>query len=109
MPTLIMGAVPRSETAAANGFNTLVRSLGTTVGPTVIGVILTENVSSFGSSSLTSEAGFRIALVVGGSLGIVAGILGALVRALNAPKPTSEHAFDAPVNELDHVHVAVPR
>ncbi len=32
MPALIMGSVPLSETAAANGFNTLMRSLGTSVG-----------------------------------------------------------------------------
>ncbi|WP_449373424.1 MFS transporter [Arthrobacter psychrolactophilus] len=39
MPALIMGSVPISETAAANGFNALMRSLGTTTGAAVIGLV----------------------------------------------------------------------
>lgn len=40
MPALIMGAVPHSETAAANGLNTLVRSMGSTIASAVIGAVL---------------------------------------------------------------------
>ncbi|SDG58655.1 Major Facilitator Superfamily protein [Lentzea fradiae] len=42
MPALIMGAVPTSETAAANGLNTLMRSIGTSVSSAVAGVVLTQ-------------------------------------------------------------------
>ncbi|WP_329057935.1 MFS transporter [Amycolatopsis sp. NBC_01480] len=40
MPTLIMSAVPATQTGAANGTNTLMRALGTTIGSAVIGTIL---------------------------------------------------------------------
>ncbi len=42
MPALIMGAVPTSETAAANSLNTLMRSIGTSVSSAVAGVVLTQ-------------------------------------------------------------------
>ncbi|WP_347879716.1 hypothetical protein [Streptomyces sp. Tu 2975] len=42
MPALIMGAVPRSETASANSFNTLMRSIGSSVSAAVTGVILAQ-------------------------------------------------------------------
>jgi MFS family permease len=86
MPTLIMGSVPRTETAAANGFNTLVRSLGTTVGATVVGAILAENVTDFGGVSLASEHGFRLALIVGGSLAVVAAVIAAPIPTLRPSK-----------------------
>ncbi len=40
MPALIMGAVPVSETAAANSLNTLMRSIGTSIASAVAGVVL---------------------------------------------------------------------
>ncbi|MGW6443086.1 MFS transporter [Lentzea sp. NPDC055074] len=42
MPALIMGAVPTSETAAANSLNTLMRAIGTSVSSAVAGVVLTQ-------------------------------------------------------------------
>ncbi|MEK8145266.1 MFS transporter [Streptomyces sp. M10(2022)] len=56
MPALIMSSVPLSETAAANGFNTLMRSLGTSIGAAVIGVVLSQMTNTVGGVSFTSEA-----------------------------------------------------
>ncbi|WP_394618271.1 MFS transporter [Lentzea sp. JNUCC 0626] len=42
MPALIMGAVPTSETAAANSLNSLMRAIGTSVSSAVAGVVLTQ-------------------------------------------------------------------
>src|SRR4029079_7881294 len=39
LPALIVGAVPASETGAANGLNTLMRSIGTSVSSPVIGMV----------------------------------------------------------------------
>ncbi|MFF4192928.1 MFS transporter [Nonomuraea sp. NPDC001831] len=65
MPALIMGAVPRTETAAANSFNTLMRSIGTTVSAAVVGVILSQLTIRLGAHTLPSEAGFRTGMLVG--------------------------------------------
>ena len=79
MPALIMSAVPLSETAAANGFNTLMRSLGTSTGAAVIGVVLAQMTTSFGGHSLASENGFRTGLVIGSGLALVAAAIAAVI------------------------------
>ncbi|MFH9861457.1 MFS transporter [Streptomyces sp. NPDC017202] len=91
MPALIMSSVPLSETAAANGFNTLMRSLGTSVGAAVIGVILAQMTTTMGGYTLASEDGFRTALLVGGALALVsAAIASAIPAARPADSDTEE-------------------
>jgi len=57
MPTLIMHSVPPTETAAANGLNSVMRTLGSTVAASVIGLILSSSfVTSNGVDIPTREA-----------------------------------------------------
>ncbi|MFG2576821.1 MFS transporter [Streptomyces sp. NPDC048481] len=79
MPALIMSSVPVTETAAANGFNTLMRSLGTSIGSAVIGVILSQMTTTLGGHTLASESGFRTALLVGGGLALVSAAIAAVI------------------------------
>ncbi|MFF1644577.1 MFS transporter [Streptomyces sp. NPDC058240] len=81
MPALIMGSVPLSETAAANGFNTLMRSLGTSIGAAVIGVVLSHMNVTMGGHSLTSEDGFRTGLLIGCGVALVAAVIAAAIPA----------------------------
>jgi len=86
MPALIMAAVPLSETAAANGFNTLMRSIGTTVSAAVIGVVLSQLTVQTGGHVLPSETGFRVGMLTG----CAAAFLGALVTlALPRSRPAA--------------------
>ncbi|MFD3442797.1 MFS transporter [Streptomyces sp. NPDC058685] len=90
MPALIMGAVPRSETASANSFNTLMRSIGSSVSAAVIGVVLAQMTTDFGGYALPSESGFRVAVIIGCCVGLAAAVVAALipVRAVvAAPLP----------------------
>ncbi|MGV9944458.1 MFS transporter [Streptomyces sp. NPDC003401] len=87
MPALIMGSVPLSETAAANGFNTLMRSLGTSIGAAVIGVILAQMTTTLGGHTLASEDGFRTALLVGGALALVSAAIASLIPAARPADP----------------------
>lgn len=73
MPALIMGAVPLTETAAANGLNSLMRSVGTSLCSAVVSVVLAHNVVSLGAVVLPSAHGFTLALLIS---------LGASVAAL---------------------------
>ncbi|WP_329026012.1 MULTISPECIES: MFS transporter [unclassified Streptomyces] len=82
MPALIMSAVPASETAAANGFNTLMRSLGTSVGAAVIGAVLAQLTTEAGGYTFTSEAGFRMGLVLGCGVALVAVAISAFIPAV---------------------------
>lgn len=93
MPALIMGAVPRSETAAANGFNTLMRSLGTTTGAAIIGVVLAQMTIPLGGVDVPAESGFRTALLIGAGVSLVAALIAACIPVGRAEK--SEEASDS--------------
>ncbi|NLE82106.1 MAG: MFS transporter [Rhodococcus sp.] len=58
MPALIMGAVPITETAAANGLNSLMRAVGTSASSAVVSVILAHMTIEVGPVVLPSSAGF---------------------------------------------------
>ncbi|MCC5574426.1 MFS transporter [Microtetraspora sp. AC03309] len=75
MPALIMSVVPTSETAAANGLNSLMRSIGTSTASAVIGVVLSHMIVHLGPSSLPSMAGFRTSFVIGGGAALLAALL----------------------------------
>ncbi|WP_433249329.1 hypothetical protein [Actinomadura nitritigenes] len=81
MPALIMGSVPMSETAAANGFNTLMRSLGTSIGSAVIGVVLSQMTVTMGGYTLISENGFRAGLIIGCGIALVSAVIAAAIPA----------------------------
>ncbi|WP_327241854.1 hypothetical protein [Streptomyces sp. NBC_01320] len=53
MPTLIMRAVPSSETASANGINTLLRSVGTSLASAVVAAMTTTYLLGVGAESYT--------------------------------------------------------
>ncbi|MBK3628647.1 MFS transporter [Streptomyces sp. MBT49] len=90
MPALIMSSVPVTETAAANGFNTLMRSLGTSIGSAVIGVILSQMTVTLGGHTLPSEDGFRTALLVGGGLALVSAAIAAVIPAARDAAPGAD-------------------
>ncbi|SEF91471.1 Major Facilitator Superfamily protein [Nonomuraea solani] len=95
MPALIMGAVPRSETAAANSFNTLMRSIGTTVSAAVVGLVLSQLTIEFGGHVLPSETGFRTGMLIGCGAALVAAAITLALpgrRAEPAPVPEPAHA-----------------
>lgn len=64
MPALIMGSVPASEVAAANGFNALMRSLGTTSAAAIVGVILASMMHEAGGMLVPTLGGFIVSLAV---------------------------------------------
>ncbi|WP_063837033.1 MFS transporter [Phaeacidiphilus oryzae] len=94
MPALIMGGVPISETASANSFNTLMRSIGTTVSSAVIGVVLAHMTVTMGGVALPSRTGFRTGLLIGCGVAVVAGAV-ALAIPLNRASRGASAAEDA--------------
>ena len=84
MPALIMSAVPRDETAAANSFNALMRSIGSSVAAAVMGMILAHMTMDLGGTALPTEAGFRTALLIGAGVGLAAAVVAALIPVRRA-------------------------
>lgn len=90
MPALIMSSVPASETAAANGFNTLMRALGTSIGAAVIGAVLSQMTTQAGGVTFTSEAGFRTGLLFGCGVALIAVMISAFIPAVRGSAATGE-------------------
>jgi MFS family permease len=59
MPTLIMGAVPITETASANGLNSLLRSIGTSTSSAAVAAFLTSVTFDVGGVRLPAFAAFQ--------------------------------------------------
>ncbi|QUQ65574.1 MFS transporter [Kutzneria sp. CA-103260] len=79
MPALIMGAVPVSETAAANSLNTLMRAIGTSVSSAVAGAILAQLIVPFGPSAVPSETAFRLIMALGCATALTALAIAAFI------------------------------
>ncbi|MGX7680572.1 MFS transporter [Jatrophihabitans sp. DSM 45814] len=87
MPVLIMGAVPVSESAAANGLNTLSRAVGASVSSAVVGVLLASLTMEVGGVAFPTRGAFRLALVIGA----VSALIGvALATFIPRPPPVAE-------------------
>lgn len=71
MPTLIVSAVPARETGAANGLNTLMRSIGMSTSSAVVGVILAHRTTDFGGVALPSKDGFQMSFMVACAASVV--------------------------------------
>lgn len=59
MPTLIMGAVPITETASANGLNSLVRSIGTSTSSAAVAAVLTSVTMTIGAERFPAFDAFK--------------------------------------------------
>lgn len=79
MPSLIISSVPNSEMGSANSFNTLMRSLGTTTSAAVLGIVLTQMSTETGGLSVPTEDGFRVGLVLGCAVALVAAAVAARI------------------------------
>jgi EmrB/QacA subfamily drug resistance transporter len=93
MPALIMGAVPASETAAANSLNTLMRSMGTSFASALAGVILAQMTTGFGGHALPSENGFKTVMALGAGAALLAFFLASFLprgQAAAAPAGPAE-------------------
>jgi EmrB/QacA subfamily drug resistance transporter len=76
MPTLIMQNVPQAETAAANGLNALMRSLGTALSSAVMAVLLTNAFITDATGMLpVGAAAFRLAFLVAAAAALLGSVL----------------------------------
>jgi len=87
MPLLIMRAVPVSETAAANGLNTVVRAFGTATASAVIAAVLTTLTAEVLGQQLPTAVAFQSVFVLAAIAAVAAGLVAFAIpdRAGSAP------------------------
>ena len=103
MPALIMGAVPPSETGAANSFNTLMRSLGTSFASAIAGVVIAQMTMSVGGATLPSENAFRVVMALAAGSAVIALVLAGFLPRFDGSNSRKE------IGSEPHRYVPRPR
>ena len=107
MPNLIFDAVPQSETGEATGFNTLVRSVGASLGSQISAAILTGSVIA--GTVLPSDDGYTTAFLVSAAIALVAALVALAIPRVGDPAPVAARAGDPPRARLRGAMSAAPR
>jgi EmrB/QacA subfamily drug resistance transporter len=100
MPTLIMSAVPVTESAAANGLNTLSRAVGAAVSSAIVGLVLASMTMDLGGLALPTRMAFEVTLLIG-ALGGLVGV--ALALLIPRPLPGGDGIPDVPAQDVTGV------
>ena len=103
MPTLLMAAVPITQTAAANGINTLARASGAALSSAAVAALLAGSTITVGVHTYPSDQAFIDAFLLGGFIALVAAGLALTIRARRS-------LFDAQVvsdEQLLHIPVVL--
>ncbi|GAA1460500.1 MFS transporter [Williamsia maris] len=101
MPSLIMSAVPLSETASANGLNSLMRSIGTAIASALLATILASSTVDIGSTSVPDRSAFQLVFIVGAIASAVAVALILLIPSDNKNAIPGAQPVDLPENKDD--------
>ncbi|MER7397966.1 MFS transporter [Streptomyces sp. NPDC000151] len=111
LPALINGAVDPSETGAANGLNTLMRSIGTSVSSAVIGMVLANTADHVGAVTVPTMQGFRISFLIATAavaLGLLLAVFLPRGRKMSAPQLLASSADEAVPERNTRAVPAVP-
>ena len=91
MPTLILNAVPMSESGSAVGINGLMRSIGTSTAAAAMVSLLTSSTKDFGGVAVPTQSAFQLCFVVGSAaafLGVAIIAFVPVAQKLAQPQPT---------------------
>ncbi|MCQ4212465.1 MFS transporter, partial [Streptomyces longispororuber] len=100
LPMLIMQAVPLEQTAAANGLNVLMRTIGQALCSAAVATVLAQHTRVFDGGSGVAVAaptlgGYRVAFATAGAVALLACAAARLIP--RRPRPTP-----SPLQEADH-------
>ncbi|MEU9046213.1 MULTISPECIES: MFS transporter [unclassified Kitasatospora] len=102
LPMLIMRAVPLEQTAAANGLNVLMRTIGQALCSAVVATVLAQHTRLFADTAGVAVAaptlsGYRLAFAAAGAVALLACAAACLIprRPRPAPSPLQETEQDA--------------
>lgn len=100
MPTLIMRAVPITETASANGLNTLLRSIGTSSASALVAAVFASAVIDIDGSIVPTLTAYQFVFWVATAAALGGALIAAFIQRPRrfaegeaAPVPTGERVF----------------
>lgn len=84
MPTLIMRSVPITETASANGLNTLLRAIGTSSASAAVAAILSASAVSIGDLQVPSFEAYQLIFWLGTAAALGGAVIAGFIRPMTA-------------------------
>ena len=106
LPALIIGAVPPSETGAANGLNTLMRSIGTSVSSAVIGMVLANTANQVGGVAVPTMHGFRVSFMIATGAVLLGLVFAAFLPGRRAAAKAEKPHLVASSEDVEYVEVS---
>jgi MFS family permease len=99
LPTLILQAVPVTQTASANGVNVLMRTIGQAVCSAAVAAVLTRHTALLGGTELPTLHGYLLAFGMAGTVALLACSLALTIPrhpepAIGLPRQRSEPTAD---------------
>ncbi|WP_329320821.1 MFS transporter [Streptomyces sp. NBC_01262] len=86
LPTLILQAVPASQTASANGVNVLLRTIGQATCSAAVAALLAHHTTLLGAASVPTLHGYLMAFAMAGTVALLGC---ALALAIPRPRPAA--------------------
>jgi MFS family permease len=96
MPALIMDSVPETETAAANGLNALMRSIGTSASSAVTSAVLAGMTMPYAGTTVPTLRGIQAALAIATAAAFAALLITAFVPGRRRARATGAATAGAP-------------
>ncbi|GAA1870210.1 MFS transporter [Asanoa iriomotensis] len=96
MPSLIIRAVPATQTAAANGLNTVLRSVGTSTSSAALAAVTTTAVIRVDGMVFPSFGAFTTMFWVAGATSLVAGLITLPLLRISERAPARVDDIDRP-------------
>lgn len=104
MPTLIMRAVPITETASANGLNTLLRSLGTSSASALVAAVFAASMTATASGELApSFEAYQLIFWAGAAASLGGGLIAAFIRRPQRAQVEEPGVASGPAGERTEV------
>ncbi|WP_406295033.1 MFS transporter [Embleya sp. NBC_00888] len=104
LPMLVIRAIPAAQTAAANGINALMRTIGQAVCSAVVAAVLTSYTIDVGGLVLPALHAYMVVFVIAGVVACCA-----LVACLCIPEPTGPTAAAIPPQPSNSARESEPR
>ena len=108
LPTLLMASVPITQTAAANGINTLSRATGAAVSSAAVAALLAGSTMTVGDHIYPSDSAFIDAFIMGGVIALAAAAVALTIRVksplFDAHVVADDQALGVPVILIEDTH-----
>lgn len=94
LPVLIMRAVPMHETAAANGLNTVVRMIGTSIASATVAALLTSMLIHVNGNAFPSEGAFRAVFLSAAAASLIGLLIAVFIPDRVTDQPDESDIID---------------